>query len=129
MRWQRFITIPSLQSLAIRILLLVAAILITYWIACALLYGAPPRPKVSCLAENQPVTVSERQPDGSYKEHDEEDWHVTCEITDGNKKLYPATALPHTGLTSFRDAMLSIEEWRLKKAPVILKELKSKEKS
>jgi hypothetical protein len=83
-----------------------------------------PPPHVSCVATNKSYTLEHY--DKEQKKLvgvDMDDWRVTCKITVKDKVVYDQELeIPRP--TEFRDAMLAIDEFRTKKAKLIIKELK-----
>jgi hypothetical protein len=83
-----------------------------------------PRPQVYCIAKNYNYDLAHYDKETKkLVPVNQDDWRVVCTITVKEKEVYKRELdLPRP--TEYRDAMLAIDEFRTKKAAVILKEKK-----
>lgn len=82
--------------------------------------------RVSCVATNHPYHLVHFNKDaGTSTVEEVEDWRVECKIEVKGEKVYEAE-LPLARPTAYLDAMTAINEFRTKKAPQVMREMKHK---
>jgi len=77
-----------------------------------------PTPHTSCIARHNPTIVYEKD---RKTWHEEDRWKVDCHITIGDREVYAAN-IPLPEPADYRTAMDGIEDFRLHKAPQIIKD-------
>ena len=112
----------------VELALIVVCLLFFLWVLSALTgceaaaQTNQPKIKVACLLQNYPVDVVDAT---TGKAEEIENWVVTCKVSQADKVFFDdKLILPYP--TSFQDAMVAVQEFRTKKAAIIVKQQKEK---